>query len=68
MIIRIEVRIETEQMDGPTMYPGGMSFQESAHLKGRTFTAVAAVFARIHDLLETVKQEFPDVNFQERKC
>lgn len=58
MIIRVQVFIEAEPQDGPQGNYGSMNFNESTTIRGKTFSAIAGVFSRVHDLMEQVKKEF----------
>lgn len=58
MIIRIQVYIEAEPTDNQSNTYGSMNFNEATTIKGKTFSAIAGVFSRVHELMEQVKKEF----------
>jgi hypothetical protein len=57
VIVRIDVRIEAEQSDGPNSYGSGLNFSESAQLTTAGFETASRVFTRCHELLATLKHE-----------
>jgi hypothetical protein len=59
MIIRISVHITAEPQDSAHGSYGSMNFDEEAHMQQGNFDLVSKVFTRCHDLLETLRAEYP---------
>ncbi len=57
MRITVSVRIDQEASDQAVGGYGSMNFNEEASLSNAGFDSVSKVFVRLHELLQTLKNE-----------